>query len=289
LNRVSGKKLKQRGVFTIATLGLQAIGKSTLQNALFGCSMPVSQGRTTRGMNVCRIAVDIPGCPIHTIVVQDFEGLMTIDRGDSPFDRAVCLHALAISDLVLLNTMRMLDEQTRKMLGFTFWAFKELRMHAIRVPRLTFVMRDMASADVGELETAQAAMQSTMESAYAEQAHAAGGSAVQAKADISSFMKQPKYVALASALNRSDLFWESSLLGLRHHIFECVLQAAESPRPGKATLDAWVQDSLAAWKCIRANAGLVSWSNLVRMAFQKVTRTHDEALKQRFKAERSRG
>ena len=255
-------------VFVVSTLGVQSTGKSSLLNNLFGCNMPVSTGRTTRGKNICHVAVYIPDCSIKHIIVQDFEGLMTIDRGGTTFDRNVTLHAMATSDLVLLNMSKVIDGPTTELLRFAVFAFEHLGLYRYRKPSLAFILRDMANADLSEFSTTKIRIEEAMTEFFRAQDESM---------TLLDIMREPHYRALASAIHRKELWWLRSILGLRTFIFDNIREKhLESMNPvherkNPAVLQSfniWAQNASAVWDCIRESDSLFEASTLMELQFK---------------------
>ena len=93
-------------LYKVSALGAQSSGKSTLLNAFFGCSFPVSSGRCTRGAYVQLVRVDdtlkeILKCDF--VAVIDSEGLMSRTRfGCCDFDNELSTFIIGLSDLTLV-------------------------------------------------------------------------------------------------------------------------------------------------------------------------------------------
>lgn len=246
--------------FVISVLGTQSTGKSTLLNNLFGCDMPVSAGRTTRGENVTCVSVDIPGCSVKNIVVQDFEGLMTMERGGSVFDKSICIYALATSDLVLLNTSRVIDAPTQDLLKYVMFAFYHLGLQEYRKPKVTFVLRDMASSDLTEFTSATKDIENAMISHF---------QASSQSVRLEEILEQINYMALASALHRHDSVWKETFVALRNHIFDNIRAFSQNvPRDHKNWL-AWINACDSVWNCVRKNLNLLDAGTLAEMHFKE--------------------
>ena len=93
-------------LYKVSALGAQSSGKSTLQNAVFGCNFPVSSGICTRGTYVQLVKVgDTLKEVLHCdyVAVIDSEGLMSRTRfGYSNFDNELSTFVVGLSDLTLV-------------------------------------------------------------------------------------------------------------------------------------------------------------------------------------------
>jgi hypothetical protein len=235
-------------------------GKSTLLNNLFGCDMPVSAGRTTRGENITCVNVHIPTCSIKKIRVQDFEGLMTMERGNSVFDQSVCLYALATSDLVLLNSSKIIDAPTQELLKYTMFAFHQLGLSSYRKPKLTFILRDMASSDLTEFGHTKTLIENAMLEYFI------GDST---KTELTSVIEQPKYISLASALHRQDHTWYETLFPLRDHIFTNIEERSRMLPDDHKSWTAWITAASSIWTCVRKNLNLLDAGTLAELKFKE--------------------
>ncbi|ETO12694.1 hypothetical protein RFI_24680 [Reticulomyxa filosa] len=93
---VKGKK--KQPVVSIAIAGPQSSGKSTLLRRLFGIDAKASAGRTTKGINCCRIACNDK----EIILISDQK---EADSGTKK-DNKIILGSLASSRVFILNFMR---------------------------------------------------------------------------------------------------------------------------------------------------------------------------------------
>ena len=85
----------------VTIIGPQSSGKSTLLNLLFGSKFHVSAGRCTKGLNAMLIRLNDP--QFREILLLDSEGLFSIERDDTKFDRSMTIFCLTVSNLLLIN------------------------------------------------------------------------------------------------------------------------------------------------------------------------------------------
>ena len=94
---------KKEDYNTVAVIGCQSSGKSTLLNLLFGTTFDVmdddfAKQQTTKG-------IWMSTTEDNKVLVFDIEGTDSKERGDQrmTFEQTTSLLALAISDVVLIN------------------------------------------------------------------------------------------------------------------------------------------------------------------------------------------
>lgn len=229
-------------------------------NNLFGCDMPVSAGRTTRGENVTCVTINIPNCSVKNIVVQDFEGLLTMERGGSVFDKSICTYALATSDLVLLNTSRVIDAPTQELLKYVIFAFYRLGLSKYRKPKVIFVLRDMASNDLSEFGNITKEIENAMLSYFQTSSN---------RVQLSQILDQLNYKALASALHRQDIAWRDTFYSLREHIIQSIKHFSEKMPEDHRNWIAWINACDSIWTCVRTNLNLMDAGTLSEMHFKE--------------------
>lgn len=229
-------------------------------NNLFGCDLPVSAGRTTRGENITCVNIDIPGCSVKNIVVQDFEGLMTMERGGSVFDKSICIYAMATSDLVLLNTSRVIDAPTQELLKYVMFAFHHLGLQSYRKPKMTFILRDMVSSDLTEFTSATKQLEAAMTEYF---------KTTSSSIQLEDILDQIHYKALASALHRQHNVWQETFTNLREHIFDNVRQFANDIPKDHQNWMAWINACHSIWSCVRKNLNLLDAGTLAEMHFKE--------------------
>ncbi|XP_037473914.1 protein ROOT HAIR DEFECTIVE 3-like [Triticum dicoccoides] len=90
----------------VSILGAQSSGKSTLLNHLFGTNfqeMNIEQrSQTTKGVWLAK-AKNIGPCTL-VMDLEGTDGMERADRDDTAFENQTALFALAVSDVVLINT-----------------------------------------------------------------------------------------------------------------------------------------------------------------------------------------
>ena len=87
--------------FTVAILGPQSTGKSTLLNFLFNTCFKVSAGRCTNGLYASFLPTNYELA--KRCMILDTEGLLSIERGDSDFDKQMTILTMSISQVMIMN------------------------------------------------------------------------------------------------------------------------------------------------------------------------------------------
>lgn len=118
--------ISNKRVVSIAVAGPLASGKSTLLRRLFGIDARASAGRTTKGINCCRI-----GTNNTELILVDTEGIGAIElaqdqQTERKRDNKIILGALASSRVFLLNIMR--DAKVARLLDVILWAYDKLKL-----------------------------------------------------------------------------------------------------------------------------------------------------------------
>ena len=117
------KRFESQRILVISIIGPQNSGKSTLLNYMFGTLFDVREGRCTRGIYGTLVKLDKSNKTVNTempdidyIMLIDTEGLLSIEKSDSEYDRRLVLFCLAVSHLVIVNMMGDVNETLKDML-----------------------------------------------------------------------------------------------------------------------------------------------------------------------------
>lgn len=70
-------------------------------NFIFGCDFTVSDERCTKGIYGTIVKSSVPSFDYFLVI--DSEGLMSIEKLDSEYDRKITLFCLAVSHVVIIN------------------------------------------------------------------------------------------------------------------------------------------------------------------------------------------
>eukprot|EP00755_Sulcionema_specki_P010202 Sspe_Gene.45825::Locus_22758_Transcript_1_2_Confidence_0.400_Length_7216::g.45825::m.45825 len=74
-------------VLVESVVGVQSCGKSTLQNALFGCGMRTAEGACTRGINATLVRTELGGEKYDYVLLLDTEGICNpLFKGEAWYD-----------------------------------------------------------------------------------------------------------------------------------------------------------------------------------------------------------
>ena len=115
-------------VASIAVAGSQSTGKLTLLRRLFGIEARASSGKTTNGINCCKIKFvnDDVKKEDKQLIIVDTEGIGSIDKGviDKRRDNKIILGALASSSIFILNIMR--NATDVQIMDVILWACNKL-------------------------------------------------------------------------------------------------------------------------------------------------------------------
>ncbi|ETO36190.1 very large inducible GTPase 1, partial [Reticulomyxa filosa] len=144
------KTKANKQVVSVAVAGPQSSGKSTLLRHLFGIDARASAGRTTKGINCCRI-----DCDDKEIILVDSEGVgapeliseqKESDSGTKK-DNKIMLGALASSRVFILNFMR--SGKFAQCLDVILWAYEKLNLgeqkgRSLSSIKFVFVIRDVS-------------------------------------------------------------------------------------------------------------------------------------------------
>lgn len=122
--------LNDERVLTLSILGLQSSGKSTLLNAMFGLTFPVSAGRCTRGIYLQLLPVTSNDCDFNYVLVVDTEGLRAQELGDQKYqrDNQLATLVLGMSDITLINIMGENTSEMNEILQLCASSFLKLKM-----------------------------------------------------------------------------------------------------------------------------------------------------------------
>ena len=157
-------------VVSIAVAGPQSTGKSTLLRRLFGIEARASAGRTTNGLNCCKIRfvndnsysidnknddekeMELKQKKDSQLIIVDTEGIKSIEKAekDAKRDRKIILGALASSRVFILNIMK--DATDAQIMDVILWAYNKLNLSEssntdsvkeLRDIKFIFVIRDV--------------------------------------------------------------------------------------------------------------------------------------------------
>ena len=101
LEWVHKQKHNNSKLLVVTILGPQSSGKSTLLNYLVGAKFHVSAGRCTKGLNAMLLRSDFE--ETKEMLILDSEGIFSIERNDSMYDRRLAIFCLAVSNVLLIN------------------------------------------------------------------------------------------------------------------------------------------------------------------------------------------
>ena len=131
-------------LFVVTVIGEQSSAKSSLMNALFGCSFRTSAGRCTRGMYMNVVECENG----QRLVVLDTEGLMSVEANsdasspqNSTFDNQMATMAVLSSHLIIINHKGEISSNLARLLGITFYAKLRTSQSTFK-PTVMFVLRD---------------------------------------------------------------------------------------------------------------------------------------------------
>ncbi|CAF4519333.1 unnamed protein product, partial [Rotaria socialis] len=162
LTKILSRFVSKR-ILVISIIGPQNSGKSTLLNYMFGTLFDVREGRCTRGIygslvKLIRsnqnagntsgrtLSADIPD--IDYIMLIDTEGLLSIEKSDSEYDRRLVLFCLAVSHLVIVNMMGDVNETLKDMLTLCADSLKQIGVNKVNQPIVHFVLNQKADPNL---------------------------------------------------------------------------------------------------------------------------------------------
>ena len=143
-------------VISVAVAGPQSSGKSTLLRRLFGIDARVSAGKTTKGINCCRVELNTHKDDLANVdlMLVDTEGINSIEastKSENSLDNRkrnnkIMLAALASSSVFLLNIMK--EPRDAQLLDVILWAYEKLDLKSANKKQLSnirfiFVIRDV--------------------------------------------------------------------------------------------------------------------------------------------------
>jgi hypothetical protein len=70
-------------------------------NYLYGAKFAVSAGRCTKGLNAMLLTTNYPELP--NIIILDSEGIFSMERNDSKYDKRLAIFCMSISNLLIIN------------------------------------------------------------------------------------------------------------------------------------------------------------------------------------------
>ena len=111
---IQKKMSNNKSLFVITILGPQSSGKSTLLNYLIGAKFHVSAGRCTKGLNAMFLRTDFD--ETKELLILDSEGIFSIERSDSAYDRRLAIFCMAISNLLMINIKGELNIEVQRVL-----------------------------------------------------------------------------------------------------------------------------------------------------------------------------
>jgi len=88
---------------TVAVMGCQSSGKSTILNYLFDTAFPIMNNKVSRCQTTKGVYISFH--PDIKIFILDLEGTDSKERGDmgKKFEQSTALFALALSDILIIN------------------------------------------------------------------------------------------------------------------------------------------------------------------------------------------
>ncbi|CAF3963734.1 unnamed protein product [Rotaria sordida] len=156
-------KFASKRILVISIIGPQNSGKSTLLNYMFGTLFDVREGRCTRGIygSLVKLNKSNQNCNnspyrafgaeisnIDYIMLIDTEGLLSIEKNDSEYDRRLVLFCLAVSHLVIINMMGDVNETLKDMLTLCADSLKQIGVNKVNQPIVHFVLNQKADPNL---------------------------------------------------------------------------------------------------------------------------------------------
>ena len=138
LNKQNSTKHNTSNAISVAIAGPQSSGKSTLLRRLFGIDARVSAGKTTKGINCCRVGLNLKNNESKNdnenenvdLMLVDTEGINSIESSNSnemenrKRNNKIMLGALASCNVFLFNIKN--DPSDAKLLDVILWAYEKL-------------------------------------------------------------------------------------------------------------------------------------------------------------------
>ncbi|CAF1401568.1 unnamed protein product [Rotaria sordida] len=155
-------KFASKRILVISIIGPQNSGKSTLLNYMFGTLFDVREGRCTRGIygSLVKLNKSNQNCNnspyafgaeisnVDYIMLVDTEGLLSIEKNDSEYDRRLVLFCLAVSHLVIINMMGDVNETLKDMLTLCADSLKQIGVNKVNQPIVHFVLNQKADPNL---------------------------------------------------------------------------------------------------------------------------------------------
>ena len=142
-NKNSNKR-HTSNVISVAIAGPQSSGKSTLLRRLFGINARVSAGKTTKGINCCRVGLNLRNeneskndIDDVDLMLVDTEGINSIESSsmnsmeNRKRNNKIMLGALASCNVFLFNIKN--DPSDAKLLDVILWAYEKLDLKTAAV------------------------------------------------------------------------------------------------------------------------------------------------------------
>ena len=139
-------------ILVISIIGPQNSGKSTLLNYMFGTWFDVRDGRCTRGIYGSFVKAN--SADFDYIMLIDTEGLMGVERGEKKFDRRLVLFCLAVSHLVIVNTLGEINDVLKDMFTLCADTLRHIGVNTIPQPKVHFVLNQRADLNIDNHQTA---------------------------------------------------------------------------------------------------------------------------------------
>lgn len=146
------KPFPGKKILVISVIGPQNSGKSTLLNSMFGTFFDVRDGRCTRG--IYGSFVKSNRLDFDYILLIDTEGLLSIERTDSEYDRRIVLFCLAVSHVVIVNIDGELTTTVQDMLTLCTDSLKNMDVTRIPKPVIHFILNQKVDLDRENIQTA---------------------------------------------------------------------------------------------------------------------------------------
>lgn len=144
--------LNDKKILTLAVLGIQSSGKSTLLNALFGLQFSVRAGSCTKGVFIQLVEVEKGYLPYDFVLVIDTEGLRStsIIQNNYDHDNELATFVLGLAQLTIINIKGENTNEMKDCLEIAVHAFLRLKMTNPRIDvcqTCVFVHQNVPSAN----------------------------------------------------------------------------------------------------------------------------------------------
>ena len=203
--------LDKKKIFTVAVLGIQSSGKTTLLNTMFGLQLPVSAGRCTRGVYMRLVETrEGSNLPFDYMLLLDTEGLRAPEIGESSYDHdnELATFVIGLGDATIINIKGENVSEVKDILQIVVHAF--LRMKVSNGPiqksrSCVFVHQNVDAVNAEEkMRLGQEKFKEELDKMTCEAASLERISDVKEFKDIIHF-KIPKYISYFSGLWQGKL------------------------------------------------------------------------------------